>query len=173
MALKAVNGNVELMETMIILNQLPELFAGDNAIIGQVSVINPLLNTGVSASNKELMYNFSELNKLATKKIENNFTNGTIKMASMYQIAYHTFKAILSMGVDEKGDYAKNGKWYRIKKRFDPYLSALDMMDELKDKELIIEKLTELRKDLEQYVQNSGSGNNQSLNIITHETYDI
>lgn len=58
--MKATNGNIHLMETMTILNCLPEITSKEG-IIGNILVANPHSLQGTAASNEELVYNFGEL----------------------------------------------------------------------------------------------------------------
>ena len=44
--MESVNGNIELMEAMLVLNNLPSLFE-ENAIVGEVSVYNPFREEGI------------------------------------------------------------------------------------------------------------------------------
>ena len=56
----AINGNIELMETMLVINQLKGL---QGYTIGNIQVVNPRFANGISMSNEELLYCFNELNK--------------------------------------------------------------------------------------------------------------
>ena len=64
LAMKATNGNIHLMETMAILNCLPEITSKEG-IIGNILVANPHSLQGTAASNEELVYNFGELVSLS------------------------------------------------------------------------------------------------------------
>lgn len=62
--LKAVQGNVELMEAMIVLQNTQ--FASDaNLNIQEFKIINPYTQASLPASNREIMYSFSKLMNLA------------------------------------------------------------------------------------------------------------
>lgn len=64
MALEAINGNIELMETMAILNLIPESIRRSNSFIGEIKVMNTQGGNyieGISASNEQLLYNFRRL----------------------------------------------------------------------------------------------------------------
>jgi len=57
--LDAINGNKELMLTMLALNKLKNLETfGD---IREVRVVNPQLASGISASNEELLYSIKKI----------------------------------------------------------------------------------------------------------------
>lgn len=94
--LEATNGNVELMQTMLLINQMHGL---ENAVIGSIHVMNPIYANGLSVTNEELMYNWKALNKYAPVK-NDQFKNGTLKLASKYQIVCNQASYILheSMG---------------------------------------------------------------------------
>ena len=84
--LKAVEGNVELMEAMIVLQNLK--FNSDaNLNIQEFKLINPYTQTSLPASNREIMYSYNKLMQLAKKNNENinldtsNFTGETPKVA--------------------------------------------------------------------------------------------
>jgi len=67
MALEAVNGNIELMETMALLNLIPESIRRSNSFIGEIKVMNTQGKNfieGLSASNEQLLYNFGRLYSL-------------------------------------------------------------------------------------------------------------
>lgn len=69
--LKAVTGNIELMETMAILNTLN---FNKDVQIANVSVLNPVLGQGIETnSNKELLYNWEKLRKTFELEGEDKF----------------------------------------------------------------------------------------------------
>ena len=87
--LKAKYGNIDLMETMLALNLIPNKF--ENLRINKIQVINPELQEGITASARELKYCFKTLRNHAMK-IENgrwreymeedNFENNKIHLCS-------------------------------------------------------------------------------------------
>ena len=89
--LEGVSGNIELMETMAVINQLQGL---DNVIVGEISVINPYDSAKVSASNEELLYCFNALNKHKAMP-QNKFDKGTIRLANRYRILVNQFRDIM------------------------------------------------------------------------------
>lgn len=106
-AMSGVVGNVELMEVMLLLNKLPNLF-NNNSIngVGRIELINPGTQRGLTASNEQLLYNFRRLCKLGN--IKNNFVNehnqeGIIKMADFISLCRATFDEILSSPDTESG----------------------------------------------------------------------
>jgi len=69
--LKALNGNIRLIETMLVLNHL-----GFNRSIeiGNISVLHPnSKTTGLTASNRELLYCWNRLNSLSPVNGINKF----------------------------------------------------------------------------------------------------
>jgi hypothetical protein len=58
--LEVCNGNIELMETMAILNCTGGL---ENQKIGNIKIVNPYQYKSISANNEELLYCFNALNK--------------------------------------------------------------------------------------------------------------
>lgn len=84
--LKALQGNVELMEAMLVLQNLQ--FASDaNLNVQEFKLINPYTQSSLPASNREIMYSFNKLMDLAKKHNENinlntsNFTGDNPRVA--------------------------------------------------------------------------------------------
>ena len=94
LAMKATNGNIHLMETMAILNCLPEITSTEG-IIGNILVANPHSLQGTAASNEELLYNFGEL--VSHKEgFQNNIKN--IKFANKVELAKNKLREVLELG---------------------------------------------------------------------------
>lgn len=106
-AMAGVVGNVELMEVMLLLNKLPNLFSNNSSNgIGKIELLNPGTQRGLTASNEQLLYNFRRLCKLGN--IKNNFINehdqeGIIKMADHVSLCRATLEEILSSTDAESG----------------------------------------------------------------------
>ena len=100
---EAVDGNIELIETMLVINQLQGL---QNVTVGNISVINPWYTNAIQMSNEQLYYCFDELCKYSDVP-KNNFKDGSIKLASNYELAAQMFKSIMMRGhqVDFKDEY--------------------------------------------------------------------
>lgn len=62
--LKAAQGNIELMEAMLVL-QNTQLDSDANLHIQEIKVINPYIQASLPASNREIMYSFNKLMNLA------------------------------------------------------------------------------------------------------------
>lgn len=117
--MESVNGNIELMEAMLVLNNLPSLFE-ENAIVGEVSVYNPFREEGISADNRQLLYCFNELDKLSPIGVNNmKGRDAAVKMANRYDIFYNRFREIIS---SVKDDTKVNKKW----RKFAESTSVLD-----------------------------------------------
>jgi hypothetical protein len=65
MMLEATNGNIRLIETMLVLNNLN---FNDDVHIAQIHVVNPYRGTGTWAPNEQLLYSFNKLMDLAKTK---------------------------------------------------------------------------------------------------------
>ena len=99
-------GNMELMEGMIAINKVPELFK--NKIFGEIKVINTHNQTGIMViDSKQLVDNFNELARFG--KFESNyFKNGVIKVAKLSNIAYNKIKDIITYE-SNRGNIKKSG----------------------------------------------------------------
>lgn len=138
--LSAKEGNVELIETMLVINKLQNLF-NKSAVIGSIEVINPFHGHDMTASNEELLYSFNALTKYHPLK-ENNFKS-KINMATKYQLAYNTFQDIITIG--------NRNKWAGDFTKFKDFESSLSMHDLSIDTSIDekIEQLEKLRNKLE------------------------
>lgn len=115
--LEAAVGNVELMETMLVINQITGL---KGHTIGNIQVVNPNFGNGLQASNEELLYCFQELNK--HKAVPNNkFESGEIKLATRYELVKQKVAHILSTG-----PFVEWKDTYRMFKNFQPAIDILD-----------------------------------------------
>lgn len=95
----STKGNIELIETMVVLNQLNGMFKGEFTGIGKVKLLCPSQQTGLDVPNEQLLYNFDRLCKQDTTIIKNNFvtdSNSTadIKMATYVDIVKQDFKEL-------------------------------------------------------------------------------
>lgn len=110
---EAVNGNVELMETLLIINQLTGL---QGHTVGNVQIVNPLYANGMQMSNEQLLYCFNELNKHDAVEL-NKFSSGEIKFATKYELAQQMFAQIMAAGeTKEWKDEYKNFKLFKSSK---------------------------------------------------------
>ena len=73
--LEATNGNAKIIETLLALHFVaPEVFKGTK--IHSIKVINPFLNSGITASNKQILYAYETLNK--HRALDKNFGKNRI-----------------------------------------------------------------------------------------------
>lgn len=95
---EAVNGNIELMETMLLINQMSGI---EGYTIGSVQVVNPLYANGLYLTNEELLYCWQELNKYDSVQID-KLSDGTIKFATKYEIARAMLDHIMLEGEEHE-----------------------------------------------------------------------
>lgn len=98
--LEATNGNIRLIETLLVLNNMN--FNGD-INIAQIHVVNPSWSVGTWAPNNQLLYSFNKLMDLAKSQGkdvgENNLKGGkgNVKFATKAQLALLTLKNIMNI----------------------------------------------------------------------------
>ena len=119
---EAVNGNVEIMETMLIINQLTGL---QGKVIGNIQVINPDTANGMQLSNEQAYYCFKELNKHDAVEV-NKFETGEIKLASKYELAANMLKDIMTSGENHewKDEFANFRNFNSAKSLLDQYIDS-------------------------------------------------
>ena len=146
LVVEAVQGNVELMELMLLINQMKNL---DGCTVGRVSVVNPMYANGLGMTNEELLYCWKELNKHHSVKID-NISNGKIKFASKYELARNRFAQIMKEGSSK--DW-KDG--YQVFRKLQNSVSILDenidgnVDDKIDALKKLLNKLTTASKKLE------------------------
>ena len=91
--LDGYKGNIELLETVLVLNNIPGFFTKDysGAVIGDIQVMNSYRGEGIHASNEELLYTFQKLNQLSPLKHENNISSEKVKFGTAFDIAKNMF----------------------------------------------------------------------------------
>lgn len=138
--LENFSGNVDLIQVMSVLNQLAPLF--NNKIIGNIQVINPDLQQGMQATNKQLLYNYSTLLRLS--KRQNNFLyagKGIIKMASFVDLAKQKLNEII---------FSENELTFNENSRFKKFKGYIPKFDEYcNDFEKLYVQLDLLRQEME------------------------
>ena len=104
-------GNVRLMEVMAALNQMGTLFSGvdgQKAILGEITLISRKKNVGFSAPNEQLMYNFNELCKEATKADKTPWVSNfgkTIKVAKYLDLMRNKLSELVNSSQDSRDWY--------------------------------------------------------------------
>ena len=120
--LESRNGNIELIETMLILNNLKSLFSNGSSL-GSVEILNPYAGRGMTASNEELVYTVNRLCKLSNQA-QTEFGKD-IRVCSKYQLALDELTDILTTG--------KNKQWLGDYKQFQTFESCLNDLDKAND----------------------------------------
>lgn len=147
MMLSAAVGNVELMETLLVLNQIEGL---NKHTIGNIQVVNPNFGNGLLASNEELAYCWREFNRYVSVK-NDKFASGEIKFASKYDLVEQKVAHALATASDKNVDFSGD---YKIFSNVKPLQTIADEMVIGPDKTEA--KIKILQKCLEQLVGKSG-----------------
>ena len=153
---EAINGNIEIMETMLIINQLTEM---QGKVIGNIQVVNPIDANGIQLSNEQAYYCFKELVKLREKyNIEsakrvpfvNKFETGEIKLASKYELAAGMFRDIMMSGEahEWKDDFKKFKEFQSAKSLLDQYVDS-SAEDKIKALQKLLEYLTNEKNNMQ------------------------
>lgn len=167
--LKAANGNIELMETMFVLNNMK---FNKSIQLGKIQVISPFHEAlGLSASNKELNYNWKKLMQISKNKlkldIEDNYYNGNIKLLSNTEQCFQEFQEILRRIGDSTRKQDQNYK------KFEPALSKFQSALVINNVEEQLIALDELRRQLENDFGMSKDLDNEKRSIHSGiEDYD-
>lgn len=141
--LKAKFGNIDLMETMIALNLIPEEFE-NSGVISRIHVINPVYNQGMEASSKEMLYSFNKLTSFIKDKSifeANNFKNGRIKLATYAQRVYDDMMVLMNTSSENK--HIQNLKTC--------VSSIKEYYDQPSNPEILLSRLEELKTQMEEY----------------------
>ena len=145
--MEGIIGNVEIMEAMLLINKLPQLFNNETNGVGRIELMSPRSQKGLTATNEQLLDNFRRLCKLG--KITNNFideknnSEGIIRMATHVDNCLATFQEILESPNTDKG----LGKIYStVKNEIKSCISDLDSFGE--NPQLMRQKLIELDRNL-------------------------
>lgn len=165
--LEGRGGNMELMETMITLNEISGFF--NDKGVGNIEVISPRAQKGLTATNEQLLYNFKRLCELG--KIKNNFRTsnqeGTIKMVDRVSSCKELFNEIQQTSYDE-GGLGKINK--TIKDKVISCISDFDSFGE--NPNILRQKLIDLDQLLTGNKENSNFEGYQNLNRETSELPD-
>lgn len=163
--LLATNGNIRLIETMLVLNNMN---FSDDIHIAQIHVVQPRHNRGTWSPNEQLEYSFSKLMDLAKaqgKDVgENNLKNGQgpVKFATKAQLALLTLKNIMNI------------TGTRTAERFTGMATSINSLDQFiqtGNSEEVLLQLEELRtqiendKELSRYIKNPDSVLEQPYHI--------
>lgn len=153
-------GNLELMEMMLILNQIPGFFTGDR-IVGQLSVVQPKFGQLVTASNRQIMASFNELDSVSSKKLEHNwFKENKIKMASEALIAKTDYLSLMA-AANAEGSFNSYKKYKDL-----GGIKAMENMDWGMDNEQKLSALEALKEKME---KGNAHLNKEFKNLNTHD----
>lgn len=163
--LEATNGNIRLMETMLVLNNMD---FSDDVYISQIHVVNPVRGTGTWSPNEQLEYSFDKLMRLAKSQGkdvgENNLYKGKgrVKFANKAHLALLTLKNILNITgtrtAERFGGMASS-------------ISALDTFIQAGNREEVLVKLEELKtlmendREIARYIKNPSSIIDESYHV--------
>lgn len=163
--LEATNGNIRLMETMLVLNNMD---FSDDIYISQIHVINPMRGTGTWSPNEQLEYSFDKLMRLAKSQGKDLGENklykgrGRVKFATKAHLALLTLKNILNITgtrtAERFGGMASS-------------ISALDTSIQAGNSEEVLLKLEELKnlmendRELARYIKNPESIIDESYHV--------
>ena len=153
--LEATNGNIRLIETMLVINNIFQ----SEVKIGQIHVIQPRHQQGTWAPNEQLTYSFNRLMDLAKTKGfdigENNLLNvGNVKFASKAELAWLSLKNIINIAGARTAD-----KFAGMQSS----INALDGAIQSKNSEEVLLQLEKLKdfmendKELARYIKNPES----------------
>ena len=138
--LKSLTGNAEIMEAMLAINQIPELFI--NRTLGNIRIIDPYSCRGMCPNNAEILYTFKTLNKYSP--IQTNNFEKKIKLATFAELALFRFKEIILYG--ESVDWRDN----RSIRNWERYKDKLSVLDRAVSNPMeMIKELTNLKDLLE------------------------
>ena len=142
--LKAANGNIELIETMLVLNNMTH---NKPMQLGKIQVITPWGEArGLSASNKELDYNWKKMMQIARKEkleITDNYRKGGIKLLSNVEQCFQEFQEILRRA--NSSQRSTDEKY----KKLEPMINKLESVININNIEEQLILLNELREKLE------------------------
>lgn len=134
--LQANMGNVESIETLLVLNQKQSLF-DDGTKIGNIQVVNPFTGQGSKAPNWQLEYSYKKLRE--HKKLKDgidNINNGDIKFMNLLDLVEQDFTTELNK--DSREGFGKETK------QFKSALTVLDSAQDNQSKLDAVQKMIEL-----------------------------
>ena len=140
--LDQMQGNIELMETLLLFNNIPQLFTGEysSAVLGNIQVANSFRGTGISASNEQLFYSFKKMSLLSPLESDNNILNGKVKLGTTFEVATNAFEEAL----EPESDFTLDND------TFNSARSALDEAIKLGDKNKKISAISDIIRKLEE-----------------------
>lgn len=146
--LKATNGNIELEEALVVINQMKDLFGEgfEEAAIGNIEIMSTATGRGLSAKNDELVYCWKKLveHSALQNDVKDNISDGTIKFASESQKAINDIQDAFTSPEENNHGFSI----YNLKNYFKSALSDLDTACKDNDVDKKIKALTNIAKKL-------------------------
>ena len=137
-------GNIEIMEVVQALNNIPGL-CESGAVIGNIQVINPYQGNGISASNEEILYSFKRMCQLSPLKTKNNILDGTVKFASTFDLGVNSFNEAMETPLGYEID---NTQFNSAKSELDKAIEESDNEEKVNAIQKIINLLEKAHPDL-------------------------
>lgn len=103
-------GNIELMQTVNVLDMLPRLF-GDSGYLGQIMVVDLKKDQTISPSNDQVFESYKTLQRFRKIK-ETNYDKKVIKVLDKKQIFQFQFNEIMSREKDPA--FTDKDKWLNV-----------------------------------------------------------
>lgn len=143
--LESTYGNIELMKVMQVLNTLAQNFTATNLSIGEIQIISEGTQDSITASNEQLLWNFSKL--CDSVKQKNNFMTSKgqqgIKMNSYLNLLHNKITEILN------GEWSNSRFQTYTKGIVNKFSSVFDQESEGFKKEDVTNQLLQLKNELE------------------------
>lgn len=164
--LEATNGNIRLMEAMLVLNNMD---FSDDINIAQIHVVNPKRSRGTWSPNEQLLYSFNKLMSLAKAKGkdvgENKLADGkgSVKFANKAQLALLTMRNIMNI------------TGTRTAEKFTGMASSINALDTFiqnGNAEQVLQELEKLKENIENDSELSRYIKNPNVSII-EQTYHV
>lgn len=134
-----LEGNIEIMKGMVILNQITSLFNDEGTKIGRISCINPRYGGGLDMNGELLKENWEALIKNNKKLRDKDHTkDGVIKFASRYDVFLNAFVDIFKQANTNSSISAK----------FQRFHSAFSKIEEVNSSQLR-DQLISLKNQME------------------------
>lgn len=147
LSMDATEGNVELIQTMAVLNfALGNDFINSKNIVGNILVMNTYRQDGMSSSNARLLWNFNQLCKLS--HTQNNFqvddSKQGIKMASYLELVKDKL-----LEIERTDNHNKNIEDLRDK-IISTCVNGFQAAYELGDRDTMLKELNNLKSSIEE-----------------------
>lgn len=144
--LEGYKGNIEIMEVMLALNNIPSLFEGESgAVIGNIQIMNPFQGNGISAPNEQILYTFKKMCQLSPLKARNNVLEGNVKLGTTFDIGLNSFNEAMEEGSEYE---INNEEFNSAKTELDTAIEHGDKEEKMDAILKILDKLEKAHHDL-------------------------